>query len=260
MPTPLPIELSTIGQVSPDLFDCIMCDDPFAFPFDAQRYRGAGDSKRLWMQPFYPFRLLTFADTDAWAEYRSKPTFYFDTLPWGSVGELQNIIPFGWVTHGAGLFGGTWVNNTQPSFQNLGPVIYHQQLATVNLTPYGDFRVMQVLPIEARGYQIWRVTVREPFLSYYPPQGYDGFTPPGDITNVWSLDKPWWASSDWTLVTSGVSTPLVPITIQPSPSNQDPRSGFCQVPPAGTLSDGVTASAVDSDWLGWGIMTFLVWV
>jgi hypothetical protein len=267
VPAPTPIELSSIVEVSHDIFDCIMrrADYP-----DDQRYRGAGDSKRLWTQTFYPFRLIGSATNDgSWDEFRDRPNFYFNQLPWGSYSQLQSDGIGGWTMS---AFGGAW-DVPSPGFGEwfefvtpFGPAIYHQQLATANLAIPGtnhSVRMMQVLPLFVANYQIWRVTVRLPGTQYTAPD-YTGFFPPHSIPDIYNAtppiaDPPWWASSDWTLYSTGTSTPLVPITIPVLPGNSSPKV-LAQIPPAGCLADGVTPSSVDSDWLGWGVMTYLVWV
>lgn len=238
------------------------------FP-DDQRFRGAGDSKRLWSKTFYPFRMISALTVDgSWDEFRGEMPFYFDQIGWGTFAQLEAV---GDGTWSLSEFWGDWIVPS-PGFgvwENLAtfsPAIYHQQLASTVLSAVGGFSVqaMQVLPLFVQGYQIWRVTVRLPAVQYTAPD-YTGFFPPNSIPDIYNAtppiaDPPWWASSDWTLVSSGTSTPLVPITIPQFPSNSNPRPSVAQVPPAGCLSDGVTPSSADSDWLGWGIMTYLVWV
>jgi hypothetical protein len=255
MPTPIPIDLSTISQISPDLFDCIRSENPTP-PSDAQRYRGAGDSKLLYSSEFYPFRLFSFADPAAYEEYRGHPDFWWSQLPWGVYSDLE----WSGIEWTINQYFGFWGQGTIPSWSNQGPVIFHQWLGSLCQDNFGNFeaKVLQVLPVATSNYEIWRVTVRAPLQLDYSGVPYTGFFPPGEA-NIWTADQPWWASSDWTLVSTGTSTPFVPITILPFPAHSIPRA-FCQIPPAGCLADGVTPSLTDGDWAGWGILTFLVWV
>jgi hypothetical protein len=250
MPTPVPYDTS-LATPFWTFNDSVRGGGP---NFDQQRYETIGsdqtDSKLLHGENILWYRYIAgLGETPSlwWAELSGHPDYWLQ-VPWGQ--EYQLGSPGGsgssWsMSPVVGTYGrltavDEWVQGGFPGFSS--PVYAHSLRA---------FQVICPQLWTPKSYEIWNVTGRWSTTS--------GFGAGYDSTGVFPTPYPWSSSTDFVMIGSGTLNPGDTLIV--GPPNFNP-TGTSQAPPAPTIdpSPAGTAYPPGSDWDGWGVASFLIFL